>query len=112
MFGMGMPEILVILAVALIVIGPKKLPDLAKSLGRAIGEFRKATTDLKESLIVDTEIKAVKSSFKGQNSVADTQPDAAGQPAGEKGLTEATSDAKPVKSASSPQASQESDNNA
>jgi sec-independent protein translocase protein TatB len=106
MFGLGMPEILVILAVALIVIGPKKLPDLAKSLGRAIGEFRKATTDLKESLIVDTEIKEVKSSFKGQNSAASAQPD------DEKVPTKETSDAKTVKSASSPQDSQESDKNA
>ncbi|NNJ99517.1 MAG: twin-arginine translocase subunit TatB [Desulfatitalea sp.] len=49
MFGIGMPELLVILAVALIVIGPKKLPDLAKSLGRAMGEFKRATNDLKHS---------------------------------------------------------------
>jgi sec-independent protein translocase protein TatB len=43
MFGIGMPEMFLILAIALIVIGPKKLPDLAKSLGRAFGEFKKAT---------------------------------------------------------------------
>jgi Tat protein translocase TatB subunit len=55
MFGMGMPEILLIMAVALIVIGPKKLPELAKTLGKAFGEFRKATSDLKESFNVDME---------------------------------------------------------
>ncbi|GAH09726.1 unnamed protein product, partial [marine sediment metagenome] len=49
MFGIGMPEMLLILAVALIVIGPKKLPDLAKSLGRGLAEFRKATSEIKES---------------------------------------------------------------
>lgn len=53
MFGIGMTELLVILAVALIFIGPKKLPDLAKSLGKAMGEFKKATTDLKESITFD-----------------------------------------------------------
>ena len=67
MFGIGMPELIVILAVALIVIGPKKLPDLAKSLGRALGEFKKATNDLKESIYVDDEIKDVKKTLKDFN---------------------------------------------
>lgn len=64
MFGMGMPEILLILAIALIVIGPKKLPDLAKSLGRAMIEFKKATTELKSSLEVDTDVMDVKKTWK------------------------------------------------
>ncbi len=64
MFGIGMPELIIILAVALIVIGPKKLPDLAKSLGRALGEFKKATNDLKDSIYVDNEIKDVKETFE------------------------------------------------
>jgi sec-independent protein translocase protein TatB len=63
MFGIGMPEMILILAVALIVIGPKKLPDLAKSLGKAMGEFKKATSDLKESMQIDTELKEVKTAF-------------------------------------------------
>lgn len=63
MFGIGMPEMILILAVALIVIGPKKLPDLARSLGKAMGEFKKATSDLKESMQIDTEMKEVKSAF-------------------------------------------------
>ena len=53
MFGMGMPEILLILAIALMVIGPKKLPDMAKALGRAMGEFKRATNDIKESINID-----------------------------------------------------------
>lgn len=50
MLGIGMQEIIIILVVALIIIGPKKLPELARALGRAIGEFRKAADDLKEDL--------------------------------------------------------------
>ncbi|MBW1778113.1 MAG: twin-arginine translocase TatA/TatE family subunit [Deltaproteobacteria bacterium] len=70
MFGIGMPEMIMILAIALVVIGPKKLPDLAKSLGRALGEFKKATRDFKESLEFDDdfkEIKDVKKAFDDMN---------------------------------------------
>jgi sec-independent protein translocase protein TatB len=63
MFGIGMPEMLLILAIALIVIGPKKLPDLAKSLGKALGEFKKATNELKDSIQIDSELKEVKTTF-------------------------------------------------
>ena len=64
MFGIGMPEMILILAVALVVIGPKKLPDLAKSLGRALGEFKKATNDFKESISMDSTLNEVKDEFK------------------------------------------------
>lgn len=60
MFGIGMPELLIIMAVALIVIGPKKLPDMARALGKGMAEFKKAAQDFKESINVDEDIKEVK----------------------------------------------------
>ena len=50
MFGIGLPELIIIMAVALIVVGPDKLPELAKSLGKGIVELKKAASTLKESL--------------------------------------------------------------
>ena len=57
MFGIGMPVLIVIMVIALIVIGPKKLPDLARALGKGMAEFRKATQEIKESLNVDEEFQ-------------------------------------------------------
>ena len=53
MLGIGMQEIIIILVVALIIIGPKNLPDLARALGRAMGEFRRAADDLKDNLDIN-----------------------------------------------------------
>jgi TatA/E family protein of Tat protein translocase len=64
MFGIGMPEMILILAIALIVIGPKKLPDRAKSLGRAMREFKKATNEFKETIQLEGELSEVKETFK------------------------------------------------
>jgi Tat protein translocase TatB subunit len=85
MFGIGMPELLVILAVALIVIGPKKLPELAKTLGKAMGEFKRATSDLKQSIVNETGLDEVskdllnlnqemRDSIKGTGKVPSVQP--------------------------------------
>lgn len=51
MFGIGMPEFILILVVALIVLGPKRLPELARSLGKGLAEFKKSTESLKENFI-------------------------------------------------------------
>ena len=49
MFGIGLPELIIIAIVALIVVGPKKLPDLARSLGKGLSEFRRAADDVKDN---------------------------------------------------------------
>ena len=79
MFGIGMPEMILILAIALIVIGPKKLPNLAKSLGRAMREFKKATNEFKETMQIDSEMAEVKKAFYDSNDdvkkAVDPKPD-------------------------------------
>jgi TatA/E family protein of Tat protein translocase len=58
MFGIGMPELIVIFIVALLVFGPKKLPELGKALGRGLAEFKRATEDLKGE--ISSEIEEIK----------------------------------------------------
>jgi TatA/E family protein of Tat protein translocase len=56
MGSLGFPELLLIFAVALIVFGPRKLPEIGRTLGKALGEFRKATDDLKNT--IEREVRA------------------------------------------------------
>lgn len=64
MFGIDFSELLVIFAVALIVIGPKKLPDVAKALGRAYAEFRRAMDDLKSTINQDDTVRGLREQFR------------------------------------------------
>lgn len=57
MFGLGLPELIVIFVIALVVFGPKKLPDLGKSIGRAMAEFKKTQQEFQDS--VQAEMKEV-----------------------------------------------------
>jgi len=61
MFGLGIPELVVIFVIALIVFGPKKLPDLGKALGRGLAEFKRATQDVKES--IESEVRSAERSI-------------------------------------------------
>lgn len=54
--NLGFTEILLILALALIVVGPKKLPGIAHSIGKALGEFRRATKDFKDTLEAEVDL--------------------------------------------------------
>ncbi len=54
--SLGFPELIFILVLALLIFGPRKLPEIGRSIGRALGEFRRATTDLKRTL--DSELSA------------------------------------------------------
>lgn len=60
MFGIGFPELLMIMALALIVLGPKRLPDLARALGRGLSEFKKASDELKQTFADEARTHEIK----------------------------------------------------
>ena len=107
MFGLGMPEILLILAIALIVIGPKKLPDLAKNLGRAMGEFKRSAQDFKRTIDIETTVnesvspppKDIKEVIKDVNEKKDQPSDTekASKETGETKDDETSAEQKPAK---------------
>jgi sec-independent protein translocase protein TatA len=66
MFGLGMPELIVIFVIALLVFGPKKLPEIGRSLGRSLAEFKRASEELKEGLVAELSAEEEKSSAAGQ----------------------------------------------
>jgi TatA/E family protein of Tat protein translocase len=72
MFNIGLPEMLVILAIALIVFGPNKLPELAKAFGRAMREFKKATEEVKESFREETkDLEEIRNNMAQDNLLTD-----------------------------------------
>lgn len=53
MFGIGLPELILICVIALIVVGPQKLPELARTLGRTLGEFKRVADDVKQTITAE-----------------------------------------------------------
>ncbi len=64
MFSIGFPELLVILVVAIIVVGPRKLPDAARALGRGYAMFKKTLDDLKNTVDRDEVMRGLKEEFR------------------------------------------------
>jgi len=78
MFGIGFPELLLIFGLALVVIGPKRLPDIARALGRGFTEFKRATDELKSSFNEEVRQADIRDQLLGKGKM--TPPDASYDP--------------------------------
>jgi TatA/E family protein of Tat protein translocase len=60
MFGLGMQELVIIMVIALIIFGPRKLPELGRSLGKSIGEFKRASSELRNTIEDEIRVEETK----------------------------------------------------
>ncbi len=99
MGSLGWPEIMVILVIALIIFGPRKLPQLGKTLGKALGEFRRATNDLKNTLEVEVSREEEKLSSGDRRKAEDaySRPTSSGRPRPRKILRPGTRSTSPTR---------------
>ena len=71
MFGsLGAPELIFILVLALVIFGPRRLPEIGRTLGRAMGEFRRATTDFKRAVNTELTLDEVRTEAKPESTDA------------------------------------------
>jgi TatA/E family protein of Tat protein translocase len=64
--SIGMPELIIILTLALIIFGPRKLPELGRSLGKSLGEFKRASNELRNTLDEEIRIEEQRSADRPQ----------------------------------------------